>query len=146
MALTLARDRELPEACRSLLSQLGKSLGQLDLAGQLRGLAAAQEACRKELERVEAEKAGRLRCYRALGLCAGAAPWPSSFCKPMEVDLIFKIAAVGIIVTILNQVLVRSGREEQATMTTLAGLVVVLMILAQRIAALFDLVKTLFQF
>ena len=64
----------------------------------------------------------------------------------MEVDLIFKIAAVGIIVTILNQVLVRSGREEQATMTTLAGLVVVLMILAQRLAALFDLVKTLFQF
>ena len=64
----------------------------------------------------------------------------------MEVDLIFKIASVGIIVTILNQVLVRSGREEQATMTTLAGLVVVLMILAQRIAALFDLVKTLFQF
>ena len=64
----------------------------------------------------------------------------------MEVNLIFKIAAVGIIVTILNQVLVRSGREEQATMTTLAGLVVVLMILAQRIAALFDLVKTLFQF
>ena len=64
----------------------------------------------------------------------------------MEVDLIFKIAAVGIIVTILNQVLVRSGREEQATMTTLAGLVVVLMIRAQRIAALFDLVKTLFQF
>lgn len=64
----------------------------------------------------------------------------------MEVDLIFKIAAVGIIVTILNQVLVRSGREEQATMTILAGLVVVLMILAQRIAALFDLVKTLFQF
>ena len=64
----------------------------------------------------------------------------------MEVDLIFKIAAVGMIVTILNQVLVRSGREEQATMTTLAGLVVVLMILAQRIAALFDLVKTLFQF
>ena len=64
----------------------------------------------------------------------------------MEVDLIFKIAAVVIIVTILNQVLVRSGREEQATMTTLAGLVVVLMILAQRIAALFDLVKTLFPF
>ena len=64
----------------------------------------------------------------------------------MEVDLIFKIAAVGIIVTIMNKVLVRSGRVEQATMTTLAGLVVVLMILAQRIAALFDLVKTLFQF
>ncbi|MGM9557579.1 MAG: stage III sporulation protein AC [Oscillospiraceae bacterium] len=64
----------------------------------------------------------------------------------MEIDLIFKIAAVGIIVSILNQVLVRSGREEQATMTTLAGLVVVLMIVVQRIAALFDLVKSLFNF
>ena len=64
----------------------------------------------------------------------------------MDVDLIFKIAAVGIIVSILNQVLVRSGREEQATMTTLAGLVVVLMIVAQRIAELFDLVKNLFHF
>lgn len=64
----------------------------------------------------------------------------------MDVSLIFKIAAIGIVVSVLNQVLARSGREEQATMTTLAGLVVVLMILAQRIAALFDLVKTLFQF
>ncbi len=64
----------------------------------------------------------------------------------MEIDLIFKIAAVGIIVSILNQVLVRSGREEQATMTTLAGLVVVLMILVQRIADLFELVKRLFEF
>ncbi len=64
----------------------------------------------------------------------------------MEIDLIFKIAAVGIIVSILNQVLSRSGREEQATMTTLAGLVVVLMIVAERIAALFDLVKHLFDF
>ena len=64
----------------------------------------------------------------------------------MEIDLIFKIAAVGIIGSILNQVLVRSGREEQATMTSLAGLVVVLMIVVQRIAELFDLVKTLFRF
>lgn len=64
----------------------------------------------------------------------------------MEIDLIFKIAAIGIIVSILNQVLSRSGREEQATMTTLAGLVVVLMMLAQKIADLFDLVKQLFDF
>ena len=64
----------------------------------------------------------------------------------MDVQLIFKIAAVGIIVTILTQVLVRSGREEQATMTTLAGLVVVLMIVAQKIAQLFDLVQSLFRF
>jgi stage III sporulation protein AC len=64
----------------------------------------------------------------------------------MEIDLIFKIAAIGIIVSILNQVLSRSGREEQATMTSLAGLVVVLMMLAQKIADLFDLVKDLFEF
>ena len=64
----------------------------------------------------------------------------------MEIDLIFKIAAGGISVSILNQVLSRSGRDEQATMTTLAGLVVVLMILAQRIADLFQLVKELFEF
>ena len=64
----------------------------------------------------------------------------------MEIDLVFKIAAVGIIVSILNQVLVRSGREEQATLTTLAGLVVVLVILVERIAARFDLVQRLFGF
>ena len=64
----------------------------------------------------------------------------------MDIDLVFKIAAIGIIVSILNQVLSRSGREEQATMTSLAGLVVVLMMLAQKIAELFDLVKTLFEF
>ena len=64
----------------------------------------------------------------------------------MDVDLIFKIAAVGILVAVLNQLLVRSGREEQATMTSLVALVVVLMIVVQKIAALFDLVKDLFQF
>jgi len=64
----------------------------------------------------------------------------------MDIDLIFKIAAIGIIVSILNQVLSRSGREEQATMTTLAGLVVVLMMLAQKIAELFDTVRQLFRF
>jgi stage III sporulation protein AC len=64
----------------------------------------------------------------------------------MEIDLIFKIAAIGIIISILNQVLSRSGREEQATMTTLIGLVVVLMMVARKISELFELVKTLFEF
>lgn len=62
----------------------------------------------------------------------------------MDVDLILKIAAVGILVAVLNLLLVRSGREEQAMMTTLAGLVVVLMMLVQQISDLFQLVKTLF--
>ena len=62
----------------------------------------------------------------------------------MGVDLIFKIAAVGILVAVLNQLLIRSGREEQAMMTTLAGLAVVMMILVQEISGLFQMIKTLF--
>lgn len=62
----------------------------------------------------------------------------------MDVDLIFKIAAIGILVSVLNQVLSRSGRDEQATMTTLAGLVVVLMMVVQQISGLFELVKNMF--
>ena len=62
----------------------------------------------------------------------------------MDVDLIFKIAAIGILVAVLNQVLSRAGRDEQAMMTTLAGLVVVLMMVVQEISDLFNLVKTLF--
>ena len=62
----------------------------------------------------------------------------------MDVDLIFKITAIGILVSVLNQVLSRSGRDEQATMTTLAGLVVVLMMVVQQISGLFELVKNLF--
>ena len=64
----------------------------------------------------------------------------------MNMDLIFKIAAIGIVVAVLNQLLVRSGREEQAMMTTLAGLVVVMMMLVQEISDLFQLIKTLFGF
>jgi stage III sporulation protein AC len=64
----------------------------------------------------------------------------------MNVDLIFKIAAIGILVSILNIVLNKSGREEQAMMTTLAGLVVVLMMVVKEIVKLFDTVKALFGF
>lgn len=62
----------------------------------------------------------------------------------MDVDLIFKIAAIGIIVAVLNQVLIRSGREEQAMMTTLAGIIVVLVMMVKEIKNLFDLVKSTF--
>ena len=56
----------------------------------------------------------------------------------------FKIAAIGIIVAVLNQLLIRSGREDQAMMTTLAGLVVVLSILVKQISALFVTIKSMF--
>ena len=62
----------------------------------------------------------------------------------MNVDLIFKIAAIGIIVAVLNQVLIRAGREEQAMLTTLAGLIVVLMMLIYEIQDLFETVKSVF--
>jgi stage III sporulation protein AC len=64
----------------------------------------------------------------------------------MQVDLIFRIAAIGILVAVLNQLLIRSGREEQAMMTVLAGLIVVLMIVLREINGLFDMVKDLFGF
>ncbi len=64
----------------------------------------------------------------------------------MDVDLIFKIAAVGIIVAVLNLLLSRSGRDEQALMITLAGLVCVLVIVVQEISSLFELIKSLFGF
>ena len=62
----------------------------------------------------------------------------------MDVDLIFRIAAIGILVAVLNILLTRSGREEQALMTTITALVVVLMIVVQKISELFTLIKTLF--
>ena len=62
----------------------------------------------------------------------------------MEIDLVFKIAAIGIIVAVLNLVLKRAEREEQAMLTTLAGLIVVLMMIVNEIAALFDTIKTVF--
>ena len=64
----------------------------------------------------------------------------------MDVDLIFKIAAIGSLVAVLNQLLIRSGREEQGMMVVLAGLVVVLMMMVQEISDLFALIKTLFNF
>ena len=64
----------------------------------------------------------------------------------MEVDLIFKIAAIGILVAVLNQLLIRSGREEQGLMVVLAGLVCVLMLMVREISDLFDLIKALFDF
>ena len=63
----------------------------------------------------------------------------------MEVDLIFRIAAIGIIVAVLNQLLIRSGREDQAMMTTLAGLIVVLMMIIREIDTLFQTIKSVFQ-
>ena len=62
----------------------------------------------------------------------------------MNIDLLFKIAAIGILVAVLHQVLVRAGREDQAMMTTLAGLVIVLSMVIKEISTLFESVRTMF--
>ena len=74
--------------------------------------------------------------------------WYLFFCDGdgMQVDLIFKIAAIGILVAVLNQLLIRSGREEQAMMTTLAGLIVVTMMIVQEISKLFSMMQSVFGF
>ena len=64
----------------------------------------------------------------------------------IDVDIIFKIAAIGIIVAVLSQVLIRAGREDQAMMTTLAGILVVLFLIVDMIYEFFETVKTMFQF
>lgn len=64
----------------------------------------------------------------------------------MEVDLIFKIAAIGILVAVLNQLLIKSGRDDQAMLTTLAGLIVVLFMMIEKIKLLFDTIKSTFGF
>ncbi|MBQ2865427.1 MAG: stage III sporulation protein AC [Clostridia bacterium] len=64
----------------------------------------------------------------------------------MQIDLIFKVAGVGVIVAVLNLLLVRSGRDEQAMMTTLAGLIVVLMVMIKEIGSMFSLIKSTFGF
>ena len=64
----------------------------------------------------------------------------------MEVDLIFRVAGIGIVVAVLNQLLTRSGRDEQALLTTIAGLIVVLVIIVQQIGDLFDMIRSIFDF
>lgn len=64
----------------------------------------------------------------------------------MDIDIIFKIAAIGVAIAVLNQVLIRAGREEHAMMTTLAGIIIVLFLIVDMISEFFETVKTLFQF
>ena len=127
---------------RTRFSECFSGLGRLE---------AEQECRRLELYQAQFQRPGRSRCFRTswawppglqLPFC-----WDESAQKErtrMEIDLIFKIAAIGIIVAVLNQLLIRSGREDQAMMTTLAGLVVVLSILVKQISVLFVTIKSLF--
>lgn len=130
-------------------AELRDLLCRISWSGDAQRLESTIARARAEAEQLyekrrEADRHSR-RVTTTATLC-GAGLMIIYFCEgqTMDVDLIFKIAAIGILVAVLNLLLVRSGREEQAMMTTLAGLIVVLMMLVQQISDLFDLVKTLF--
>ena len=121
-------------------------IGRAEAGQECQRLTFYQERFRVFLRQAEERTRPQLELCHKLGIAAGlaAASSASEGGMCMEIDLIFKIAAIGIIVAVLNQLLIRSGREDQAMMTTLAGLVVVLSILVKQISVLFVTIKSLF--
>lgn len=141
-------DKELSPDSRQMLCELGEELGISDLYTQKEIL----ERYRSRVQQMEAEQREtserKSDCIRAWDCWQ---EWQWQFCSvekkeeaKMDIDLIFKIAGTGIIVAVLNLVLKRAEREEQAMMTTLAGLIVVLVIIVQEIGGLFETVKSVF--
>ena len=135
---------------RTRFSECFSGLGRLEAEQECRRLELYQAQFQAALQEGEAAARTQSMLSHKLGLAAGLAAailLDESAQKErmrMEIDLIFKIAAIGIIVAVLNQLLIRSGREDQAMMTTLAGLVVVLSILVKQISVLFVTIKSLF--
>ena len=137
---------------RVLLRGALEGLGGCPAQEEEQRLAYAQTQLETALDAARAEAAQQRRLYRTLGLSLGGAAallLLHAVCekgakRKMNIDFVFKIAAIGIIVAVLNQLLIRSGREEQAMMTTLAGLIVVLMMIISQISVLFDTIKDLF--
>ena len=138
-------DKELSPDSRQMLCELGEELGISDLYTQKEILAAVCNRWKPNNEKPAERKSDCIRvwdCWQE---------WQWQFCSvekkeeaKMDIDLIFKIAGTGIIVAVLNLVLKRAEREEQAMMTTLAGLIVVLVIIVQEIGGLFETVKSVF--
>ena len=129
---------------REMLLLVGQVLGAYDLNTQLKELCQLREKMAAKAQELLEEDIRERRLYTAFDGTGSLHFNIKDGIVKMDVDLIFKIAAIGIIVSVLNQVLIRSGREEQATMTTLAGLIVVLMMMIEQISLLFDTVKTVF--
>ena len=128
---------------RTRFSECFSGLGRLEAEQECRRLELYQAQFQAALQEGEAAARTQSMLSHKLGLAAGLAAAQKERTR-MEIDLIFKIAAIGIIVAVLNQLLIRSGREDQAMMTTLAGLVVVLSILVKQISVLFVTIKSLF--
>ena len=131
-----------------ILSEAAAWLGRYDADEQVAGLEqiARRLAAARDTAAGELQNKGICTAPAALRWHSGGAGADLRTEEHMDVDLIFRIAAVGILVAVLGQLLTRSGREEQALMTTLAGLIVVLMLIVQEISQLFSMMKSVFGF
>lgn len=132
---------------RAALLTLGEQLGKYDAQIQRRALDTCIETLQAAAAQMQADTTQRGNSFAASArrlVCSP--PWLCLITQEalMDVDLVFKIAAIGILVAVLNILLSRAGRDEQALMTTIAGLVVVLVLVIQKISELFDLIKSLF--
>lgn len=140
---------DLNKEDKNIIKTLSKLLGQLDIEGQISRIEITEELLEKQIENAINEKQKNEKLYRTIRRNNRVSyndiiNIKNKEDKIMEIDLLFKIAAIGILVAVLHQVLVRAGREDQAMMTTLAGLVIVLTMVIKEISILFDVVRTLF--
>lgn len=132
---------------KKILIEMGKILGSTDIDGQVSNIKIATNFIDKQIEKAEKEKEKNAKMFRTLGILSRIGN-NNNFNikgeKTMDINLLFKIAAIGILVAVIHQVLVRAGRDDQAMMTTLAGVIIVLSIVIKEISTLFETVRTLF--
>lgn len=136
---------------KGILKDLGKLLGQTDVEGQVSQIKLISDFLDMQIEEANIEKQRNQKLYRTLRNGSRTCYCNSFNLKQkeggglkMDINLLFKIAAIGILVAVLQQVLARAGREDQAMMTTLAGLVIVLTMVIKEISTLFNTVRTIF--
>lgn len=137
---------------KEVIKGLGKLLGKTDIEGQVSQIELTDKFLDAQIEKAVKEYEKNEKLYKTLRSSFRTCSSNSSYIevfkrkgeKSMDINLLFKIAAIGILVAVLHQVLVRAGREDQAMMTTLAGLVIVLTMVIKEISTLFDSVRTLF--
>lgn len=144
--IDIMQNTALPEAFQKAMMPLAEVLGSTTMEVEKQALIGALMALRQEENTGQSRRTDRGRFSDGWECWVDWRWWSCLFDggNSMEVDLIFRIAAIGIIVSVLYQVLLRSGREEQAMLTSLAGLIVVLTMLIYEISGLFDTVKEVF--
>ena len=136
---------------KDIIKGLGKLLGKTDIEGQVSQIELTDKFIDSQIEKAQQEYEKNNKLYKTLrssfrisiNYCVNLKSKEKGE-NYMDINLLFKIAAIGILVAVLHQVLVRAGREDQAMMTTLAGLVIVLTMVIKEISTLFDSVRTLF--